>query len=123
MNRSLVPRLPHRSFPLTGTSAALRAAGARRRLWPALLFVCALLFVLLAAQAHALAHELSHWQAQPPSIDLCADCLQGDALDTPLATLPTLPVVSPSFAVPKSEACAGHIPAPAFAPKARAPPA
>lgn len=122
MNRSPVLRLPHRSFP-RGTSAALRAAGARRRLWPALLFVCALLFALLAAQAHALAHELAHWHVQPPATDLCPDCLQGDALDTPLATLPSLPVVSPSFLAPTAEAFAGHLPAPAFAPKARAPPA
>ncbi|MBK5914311.1 hypothetical protein CCR84_08250 [Rhodocyclus purpureus] len=68
MNRSLVLPLPHRSFP-RGTSAALRAAGAKRRLWPALLFVCALLFALLAAQAHALAHELAHWHVQPPSMN------------------------------------------------------
>lgn len=87
----------------------------------AVFFACA----LVAAQAHLVVHEFSHWQGKAPPAETwsCADCLLGHALDTPLTATPPPALAAQFGQAAPAAAIVGRVAVVSLLPRARGPPA
>lgn len=101
--------------------ALRRDAGSPRRLLLSLWLALA----LVAAQAHVLAHEFTHWQGKAPPAEThsCVACLAGHALDTPLAASVLPPPLAAAAASAPPAPQTGALALRALPARARGPPA